>query len=276
MKTKRGILNAMITLPLHVLMLVFFAPIGNSLALEGKQIKITILYDNYVFTEGTKSGWGFSCIIQGTERTILFDTGNNSSIWFHNIKKLKVNPKDAELVVISDKYRQHTGGLSSFLEKNNRVSVYVPASYPDYLVSGVEWFGAKAFRVVEPLEISRDVFLTGEMGDRVKEQSLIVNTSQGLIVITGCAHPGIVNVLKKAKEIVNRKVHLVFGGFHLQGKSDEETRAIVSDFKKLGVLKVGPTHCTGHKAIKLFKKEYGDNFVQMGVGKVIAANRLTR
>jgi 7,8-dihydropterin-6-yl-methyl-4-(beta-D-ribofuranosyl)aminobenzene 5'-phosphate synthase len=274
MKTKRGILNAMITLPFQVLMLLFLAPIGNSLALEGNQIKITILYDNYVFTEGTKSGWGFSCIIRGTERTILFDTGNNSSKWSHNIKKLKVNPKDAELVVISDKYRPHTGGLSSFLEKNNRVAVYVPASYPDYLVSGVEGVGAKAFRVVEPLEISRDVFLTGEMGDRVKGQSLIVNTSQGLIVITGCAHPGIVNVLKKAKEIVNRKVHLVFGGFHLQGKSDKEARAIVSDFRKLGVLKVGPTHCTGHKKIELFKKEYGDNFVQMGVGKVIVANRL--
>jgi len=274
MKTRKRILNAMITLPFQVLMLLFLALIGNSLALEGNQIKITILYDNYVFTEGTKSGWGFSCIIRGTERTVLFDTGNNSSIWSHNIKKLKVNPKDAELVVISDKYRMHTGGLSSFLEKNNRVAVYVPASYPDYLVSGVEGAGAKAFRVVEPLEISRDVFLTGEMGDRVKGQSLIVNTSQGLIVITACAHPEIINVLKKAKEIVNRKVHLVFGGFHLQGKSDKEARAIVSDFKKLGVLKVGPTHCTGHKAIKLFKKEYGDNFVQMGVGKVIVANRL--
>ncbi len=161
------------------------------------------------------------------------------------------------------------------MEKNNTVSVYVPASYPDYLVSGVECVGAKAFRVVEPLEISRDVFLTGEMGDRVIEQLLIVNTSQGLIVITGCAHPGIVNVLRKAKEIVNRKVHLVFGGFHLQGKSDEEASAIVSEFKTLGVLKVGPTHCTGHRAIELFKKEYGDDFVQMGVGKVIAANGLT-
>ena len=110
--------------------------------------------------------------------------------------------------------------------------------------------------------------------DEMGEQSLIVNTSQGLIVITGCSHPGIVNVLKRAKMIVNRKVYLVFGGFHLKENSDEEIMEIVSDLKDLGVLKVGPTHCTGDKAIELFKKEYGDDFVQMGVGRVIEANRL--
>jgi 7,8-dihydropterin-6-yl-methyl-4-(beta-D-ribofuranosyl)aminobenzene 5'-phosphate synthase len=275
MKTKRLILSAVIILAFQVLVLLFFAPINNSLALEGSQIKITILYDNYVFLKDTKSGWGFSCIIQGMDKTILFDTGEHQRVWFHNINKLKVNPRDVDLIVISHNHPDHTGGLFSFLEKNNRVSVYVPASYPNYLVRLVEAFGAKIFRVDGSLEISGDVFLTGEMGDGVKEHSLIVNTNQGLIVITGCAHPGIVNILKRAKKIVNRKVYLVLGGFHLREKSNEEVKEIISDLKDLGILKVGPTHCTGDKAIELFKKEYGDLFVQMGVGRVIEANRLT-
>jgi len=270
MKTKRLILSAAIILTFQVLALLFFAPINKSLALEGSQIKITILYDNYIFLKETKSGWGFSCIIQGMEKTILFDTGTRSDIWFHNINKLKVNPKDVDLIVISHDHPDHTGGLYSFMEKNNRVSVYVPASYSDYSVKRVEAFGAKVFSVDEHVEISGDVFLTGEIG----EQSLIVNTSQGLIVITGCSHPGIINVLEKAKMKVNGKVYLVFGGFHLMYKSDKEVKQIISDFRKLGVLKVGPTHCTGDKAIKLFKEEYGDDFVQMGVGRVIEANRL--
>ena len=58
-------------------------------ALEGKQIEITILYDNYPFIEGLKTDWGFSCIIKGTEKTILFDTGTKSEIFFHNIGKLE-------------------------------------------------------------------------------------------------------------------------------------------------------------------------------------------
>lgn len=256
-------------LVLLVSLILIFTVTGKTRAYEKNSITITILYDNYIFSEGTKADWGFSCILKGTEKTILFDTGTRSDILFHNINKLKVNPKDVELVAISHNHGDHTGGLFAFLKENNEVSVYLPVSFPDGFFRRVENAGAKTVSVDKPVEICKDVFSTGEMGIRIKEQSLILNTSKGLVVITGCAHPGIVDIVKKAKEVLDDKIYLVIGGFHLRAKSENEVKNIISQFKDLGVLKVGATHCTGDNAIALFKKAYGENFVQMGVGRVI-------
>jgi len=252
-----------------ILSVLTFMLIDKVQAQEKNQITITILYDNYLFSEGLKTDWGFSCIVKGTEKTILFDTGTNSDILFYNINKLNVNPEDVELVALSHNHTDHTGGLLSFLGKNNKVSVYIPASFPESFVRKVKETKAEVIPVEKPVEICKDVFLTGEIGTQIIEQSLILNTSKGLIVITGCAHPGIVDIIKRAKEILNKKVYLAFGGFHLDSKSEREVENIISDFRDLEVINAGPTHCTGDKAIELFKKEYGENFVQMGVGKVL-------
>jgi len=252
-----------------ILSVLTFMLIDKVQAQEKNQITITILYDNYLFSEGLKTDWGFSCIVKGTEKTILFDTGTNSDILFYNINKLNVNPEDVELVALSHNHTDHTGGLLSFLGKNNKVSVYIPASFPESFVRKVKETKAEVIPVEKPVEICKDVFLTGEIGTQIIEQSLILNTSKGLIVITGCAHPGIVDIIKRAKEILNKKVYLAFGGFHLGSKSEREVENIISDFRDLEVINAGPTHCTGDKAIELFKKEYGENFVQMGVGKVL-------
>ena len=107
------------------------------------------------------------------------------------------------------------------------------------------------------------------MGDRIKEQSLVINTRRGIVVVNGCSHPGIVQIVRKAMKIIDKKIYLVFGGFHLIRHSENEVKKIISQFKDLGVKKVGPTHCTGNKAIQLFKDAFGKNYVKMGVGKVI-------
>lgn len=232
-------------------------------------IKMTVLYDNYVYTEGTKSAWGFSCLIEGTEKTILFDTGSKPDVLMHNVKQLKVDLKKVEQVVISHHHWDHTGGLFFVLEKKPGISVYLPHSFPDDFVSKVEDAKAKVVRVNEPVEICKNVFLTGEMGDQIKEQSLILNTAKGLVIVTGCSHQGIVNIVKKAKNILNKDVYLVFGGFHLMRHSEEEIKNIIRDFKTLGVLKCGATHCTGDKPIQMFKEAYGDNYVKIGTGRVL-------
>jgi 7,8-dihydropterin-6-yl-methyl-4-(beta-D-ribofuranosyl)aminobenzene 5'-phosphate synthase len=242
---------------------------GNAPSLEGSSITITILYDNYPFGEGLRTDWGFSCIVEGTEKTILFDTGTQSDILFHNIESLNVNLKNVELVPLSHDHGDHTGGLFAFLEKNNKVTVYVPVSFPDSFKQRVTDSGAKIVSVDEPVEICNKVHLTGEIAGPVNEQALILDTNKGLVVITGCAHPGIAGIVKRAKEVVKKDVYLVFGGFHLGGKSEAEVKEIIRQFKELGVQKVGATHCTGDLAIGLFKKAYEENFVQMGVGRVI-------
>jgi 7,8-dihydropterin-6-yl-methyl-4-(beta-D-ribofuranosyl)aminobenzene 5'-phosphate synthase len=92
------------------------------------------------------------------------------------------------------------------------------------------------------------------------------------VVITGCAHPNIARILEMVKTLRNEKIYMVFGGFHLLSKSDDQVKEIIKKFKELGVEKVGPTHCTGDRAIELFKEAYGKNYVPMGVGKVIKIN----
>jgi len=236
-------------------------------------IKITILYDNYIFSEGTKSDWGFACLIEGTEKTILFDTGTKSDILWYNIEKLNADLSKVEQIVISHNHGDHTGGLQSVLEKNSEVSVFLPVSFANEYVSSVEGAGAKVIAVDQPREICRDVYLTGQMGDQIKEQSLIIDTPKGLVVVTGCSHQGIVNILNKAKEILNKDIYLVFGGFHLMRHSDKQVKEIIQQFKNLGVKQCGATHCTGDKAIAMFKEAYGENYVPMGVGKVIKISR---
>jgi 7,8-dihydropterin-6-yl-methyl-4-(beta-D-ribofuranosyl)aminobenzene 5'-phosphate synthase len=131
----------------------------------------------------------------------------------------------------------------------------------------VKGTGAKVVIPDAPVEICKGVHLTGPMGEQIIEQSMIVDTAEGAVVIAGCSHPGIVNIIQKSKAILSKETHLVFGGFHLMRKSDDELKQIISEFNKLGVKKVGPTHCTGDRAIQMFKQAYGPDFVQMGVGR---------
>jgi 7,8-dihydropterin-6-yl-methyl-4-(beta-D-ribofuranosyl)aminobenzene 5'-phosphate synthase len=232
-------------------------------------LKFTILYDNYLYEKGTKPDWGFSCLIEGTEKVILFDTGTQPEILFHNVDHLGVDLTRVEQIVISHDHHDHIGGLSKVLDRNHDVSVYLPVSFAYEIVRGVEAKKAKVVSVDKPIEICPNVYSTGEMGVQIKEQSLIINTKKGLIIVTGCSHQGIVNILKRAKELFDRPIHLVFGGFHLGGMPDAKVEEIIRNFKELGVEKCGATHCTGDRPIELFKKAFGDNYVPMGTGRIL-------
>jgi 7,8-dihydropterin-6-yl-methyl-4-(beta-D-ribofuranosyl)aminobenzene 5'-phosphate synthase len=249
--------------------LFIFLAVPQTPCIETAGIKITILYDNYVYEKGLSADWGFSCLIEGMEKTILFDTGTRSDILLHNVKQMDVNLNDVEQVVLSHEHGDHTGGLSTVLDKNNQVTVYAPESFSSGFFQMVKEKKAKAVTVKGPIELCQNVLLTGEMGDRIIEQSLILDTSKGLIVITGCAHPGIVNIVRKSKEIIDKDIYLVFGGFHLVRTSELDVRKIIETFKDLGIQKVGATHCTGDRAIEMFKVAYGEDYVQMGVGRIL-------
>ena len=255
-----------ITLLICVLMIL--APCNLS-AMENNSISITILYDNYIFKEGLKAEWGFSCLIEVTEKTILFDTGRTKDIFYHNFERIKPNLNDVRQVVISHNHSDHTGNIFNFLADYPKVTVYLPASFPKPFVDKITATTANTIAVDEPVEICKDVFLTGEMDSPIiEEQSLIINTDKGASVITGCSHPGIVNIVKKAEEIVPKDVYLIIGGLHLMNNSDDGIKMIINQLKNLGVQKVGATHCTGDRAIALFKQAYGENYIEMGVGKV--------
>jgi 7,8-dihydropterin-6-yl-methyl-4-(beta-D-ribofuranosyl)aminobenzene 5'-phosphate synthase len=97
----------------------------------------------------------------------------------------------------------------------------------------------------------------------------MISTDKGTVVITGCAHPGIVNILKTAKDILEDKIQLVMGGFHLGAMSKPKLEEIITSFRKLGVERVGPCHCSGDLARRMFKQEYGNGYMNVGVGRLI-------
>ncbi|MEJ2545514.1 MAG: MBL fold metallo-hydrolase [Calditrichaceae bacterium] len=236
---------------------------------DKSKMKITILYDNYVFAKDTKSDWGFACLIEDGQNTILFDTGAKGDILMHNIKALNVDISKIDLIVISHNHWDHTGGLKSVLNSNSNLKVYMPYSTSEEDKNMIAGTGATVITEKEPIEILDGVYLTGEMGNEIKEQSLILDTPNGLVVITGCSHPGIVNILKQTKNILNKKIHLVLGGFHLLRDSDKNVKRIIDEFRSLNVEKCGCSHCTGEDAIKMFSKSYAENFIKLGTGKII-------
>jgi len=242
------------------------------------KISITTVYDNYLSSANSsdlKTGWGFACVIQFMNeadkkiKTILFDTGADSPTLLHNMQQLNINPQDIDLVLLSHNHGDHTGGLSGFLEKNPKVTVYVPVSFPESFKKEVASFGAQVVEIGKPAQIFPSVYSTGEMGTSIKEQSLVVKTVKGSVVITGCAHPGITEIIARAKELAQDEIYLVIGGFHLKSDSDSSLKAIIKRFRELGVKKAAPCHCSGDRCRELFKEEYQENFIANGVGEEI-------
>ena len=236
-------------------------------AATAQDISFTILYNNVPYNEELTTAWGFSCLIEGLEKTILFDTGGDGEILLSNMEKLKVDPQKIDVVVISHIHWDHRGGLLSFLDKNNKVTVYLPSSLPQDFKEKVRKKGARVVSVHNPVKICENVYSTGELGTWTKEQSLAIDTEKGLIVVTGCAHPGVVNIVRNAQRLLKKeRVYLVLGGFHLLAYSEPQVKRIIKDLKKIGVEKVGPSHCTGGRPIELFREAWGENFFDLGCG----------
>ena len=207
---------------------------------------------------------GFATIVKTPKELILFDTGGSSEILLFNMEKLGINPASIKKMVISHIHGDHVGGLEGFLERNSNVTVFIPSSFPESIKNMIVQKGAKFVEISAPRKISDFIYTTGELYGPPKEQSLIIDSKKGLVIITGCAHPGIVNIVKKAKELMKRdKVYLVLGGFH------HPPMSCVKEFKELEVEKVAPSHCTGDLVREAFKEEYKEDFIEYGVGKVI-------
>jgi 7,8-dihydropterin-6-yl-methyl-4-(beta-D-ribofuranosyl)aminobenzene 5'-phosphate synthase len=233
------------------------------------ELRITVVYDNNPYKEGLATSWGFACVIEGAEKTILFDTGGNSAVLLGNMQQLGIDPKEIDVVVLSHIHGDHVDGLDGLLRANPDVTIYFPATFPMRFKGSLTHAGIKMVEIKDPDRICKGVYSTGVLGSWMKEQSLIVSTGRGVIVVTGCAHPGIVNILQTVKELNADPILLVIGGFHLGAIRRAQLEEIIANFRKLGVEKVGPCHCTGELARQTFKQEYGDDYLDVGVGRLI-------
>jgi 7,8-dihydropterin-6-yl-methyl-4-(beta-D-ribofuranosyl)aminobenzene 5'-phosphate synthase len=234
--------------------------------------KITTLVDNDVWMRGLASSWGLSLYVEiesGEERhRILMDTSGSFNVLFGNARKLEVKFSDVEAIFVSHWHLDHCGCLNYVLPLlRQQTPVYVPSMNP----SGIRTIReAEGTPIVcsDPVSLMDGVMSTGEMMGGVSEHSLVINIRDtGLVVLAGCSHPGIVNIVKRAQQVSGvSTVYAVIGGFHISSKREG---AYVAEFlHELGVKVVSPCHCTGVNAKGAIAEVMKDNFVKNGAGKV--------
>ena len=238
-------------------------------------VTFTIVYDNNRYDERLQTAWGFACLVESGKTTVLFDTGGDGPMFLGNMVKLDVAPQAIDAIVLSHAHGDHTGGLGALLSTGAQPTVYVPASFSSSFKDDVR-ARTELVEVVGPMEILPGFYTTGEVGSGIVEQALVVETGAGLVVVTGCAHPGVVEMVRRARDArraregVGSEVYLVMGGFHLGSASRQRIEGIIADFRDLGVRKVAPCHCTGDLAREMFAEAFGADFVPAGVGRVVA------
>jgi len=234
----------------------------------GTMLTITVLYDNVALDARLQTDWGFACLVEGLEQPLLFDTGGKGDILPRNMRALGLDPQVVRTVVLSHAHADHTGGLAGFLAENPNVIVYLPISFPAAIKDTVRQASATLVEVTGPQEIGAGAHTTGELGDQIREQALVLETPRGLVVITGCAHPGIATMVRQAKAAAAGDVTLALGGFHLRDANAAQIAATIAELQGLGVQRIAPSHCTGDAARRAFAEVFGADYLESGVGQV--------
>lgn len=264
-------------------------------------VRITILYDAFGKPSALRKDWGYAAFIEYDGKRILFDTGDNPEILAQNAKAQGVDLSRLDFVVLSHRHSDHMGGLDYLLRVNPKVTIYAPkenfgiygsslpgtfyrrdpslpreqryfdGSPPEVMQFGKAWPRAHFDLVDQSREIAPGVHLISLVSEKtgtleLRELSLAIETPDGLVLVVGCSHPGIENILEAASSI-HKPVHAIFGGLHLVTASDSEIESVVTSLRDTWhVGYVAPGHCTGEPAFAALKKAFGDRFLYAGLG----------
>jgi len=185
-------------------------------------------------------------VVEFKERKILFDAGASGTILLSNMQKLGISPKEIQDVFISHNHFDHIGGLSSFIETNNSVKLWIPPSF-----RGVKSI-KDIIKMKDPGKLYEGIYSTGEIEEI--EQSLCVKTEKGIMIIVGCSHPRMECILQVASQF--GRVYGILGGLH--GNGPKSLKGL--DF-------ICPTHCSQYKSE--IKSLYPERYVEGGVGRII-------
>jgi 7,8-dihydropterin-6-yl-methyl-4-(beta-D-ribofuranosyl)aminobenzene 5'-phosphate synthase len=263
---------------------------------EVHALKITIL-STMLADEGIGE-WGFAALVEVDGKKILFDTGARPNTVLENAKELKIDLRDVQDVILSHFHDDHTTGLMTlrreyaktnpaalsrvhvakgiFLARRGRSSNIMIPMKKEY-----EETGGKFIVHDKPDEIFPGVWLTGpvprvypeknygggvevETGngwtedDVPDDQSLIFNTSQGLVLLAGCGHAGLINTLQYAREFVRpAPVDAAIGGFHLYNAKDEQLNWTADKLKEFQIVQILGAHCTGIESVYRLRQRLG-------------------
>jgi 7,8-dihydropterin-6-yl-methyl-4-(beta-D-ribofuranosyl)aminobenzene 5'-phosphate synthase len=277
-----------------------------SASVDSPKTQITVLYDAFGDDSAMQKDWGYAALVEYGSTRILFDTGNNPDVLAHNAKAKGIDLSKLDFVVMSHRHGDHMGGLVHVLSVNPKVTIYAPkegfgvyggdlpgafyrkdpslapeqryydGSPPEIMRFGSAWPGAN-FRLVDKnTEIAPNIHLIALVSDKpgtleMRELSLAINTPDGLVIVVGCAHPGIDRIVESATAI-NPRIHFIAGGLHLVVAPDSEIERIVTALHdRFSVEYVAPGHCTGEPAFTALKKAFGDHYIYAGLGTTLTA-----
>ncbi|MFA5062979.1 MAG: MBL fold metallo-hydrolase [Candidatus Omnitrophota bacterium] len=215
--------------------------------------------------------WGVAFLIG---EDVLFDTFGDPDVFLDNMHRFNVDAAKIKHIILSHDDWDHISGLWYLIRDRKDITVYVCPGFKQEIKDRIVAFGARLIEVSGILQIKDSVYSTGELcklseGRKIYEQSVVIRTADGLAVICGCAHPGVVNIIREVKENFQTNVHLLIGGLHLKDNTNEKNRNIIEELRKLGIRKVAPLHCTGQSAQNLFKKSYKDKYVLLKEGEAL-------
>lgn len=231
------------------------------------KVVFKIIYDNGKHDPALTEGWGFSLLAEVGDRTILFDTGNDRKAFYSNAEKMGIDLGKITDVMFSHKHDDHVAGCEEILGKVAKdCRVFVPKGFPSkkiprqmqtQFVSNFEEIGEGIYSMV----LKGGLFLY--------EQCLILRTPKGLAIVTGCAHPGIAQIVQEAKKRLNAPIHFVLGGFHLFKQNSGFIEKTVKEFQNLQVKRVAPCHCSGKQTMQKFQEAFQEDFCTIGTGSVV-------
>lgn len=278
---------------------------------ETGKAQITVLYDAFGRDPALQKDWGYAAFVEIGGKRILFDTGNNAEVLARNAAAMKVDLSKLDFVVMSHRHGDHMGGMSYLLSANPKVRIYapkegfgvygsdLPSSFyrkdeslpaeqryfdgkpPDVMRFGSAWPQANIALIDKTTEIAPGMHLISLVSDKpgtleLRELSLAIETPDGMVIVVGCSHTGIDNIVK-AVAAIRPKIQFVAGGFHLVVAKDLEIEAIVTTLRDTyDVAYIAPGHCTGEPTFTALKKAFGERYLYAGLGSTFALGATPR
>lgn len=236
-----------------------------------KKLKITTLFEDSAPKYPFRGAHGLSFWIEADNKTILFDAGGAGEILLHNLQILNLKLKDLDAFVLSHSHADHSAGISAIAEQIKNIPMYCPSDafssryLPDR--QKISRLISKKIYPQQSLEIFPGIFTPAERKTinspfPTKEINLVINLEKkGLVIIVGCSHHGLLNIINDAQSLFANKIPLyaLLGGFHLKDTDEKEIIKIIDFFKKSGLKFLAPNHCTGFKALKIMTEEFSES-----------------
>jgi 7,8-dihydropterin-6-yl-methyl-4-(beta-D-ribofuranosyl)aminobenzene 5'-phosphate synthase len=274
--------------------------------------RITVLYDAFGKDGSMTKDWGYAALVEINGKRILFDTGGDPAIFAKNVKAKGVDLTRLDFAVISHRHGDHVGGMSYLLSANPKVKIYAPkdglggifgsdtpskfyrkdealprekryygGTPPEIMRLGTVFPDANIQLINETTELVPGITLIAVVSDvpgtkELKELSLAINTADGLVLVVGCSHPGIENIVSEAAKI-NPHIHFIAGGFHLVAAQDPAIEKIVTtlhDTYKVDY--IAPGHCTGEPTFAALQTAFGDHYLYAGLGTILELDAYPR